>query len=80
MRSTGEVMGIDRDFALAFAKSQIASGSSLPASGTVFVSVKDGHKDRILQPVRELVTMGYKVWQRAAPSAISKPTAFPASR
>ena len=44
MKSTGEVMGLDRDFALAFAKSQLASGVSLPASGRVFVSVRDGDK------------------------------------
>ncbi len=61
MRSTGEVMGIDKDYALAFAKSQIASGSKVPAGGTVFVSVKDSDKDRILLPVRELVAMGYRI-------------------
>ncbi len=61
MRSTGEVMGIDTDYALAFAKSQIASGSKLPVSGTVFVSVKDSDKDRILPPIRELVDMGFEV-------------------
>ncbi len=61
MRSTGEVMGMDRDYALAFAKSQIASGSKVPTSGVLFVSVKDGDKERILEPVRELVAMGYKV-------------------
>ena len=41
MRSTGEVMGIDRDYAIAFAKSQLGGGSKLPLTGTVFVSVKD---------------------------------------
>ena len=61
MRSTGEVMGIDTDYAVAFAKSQIASGSKVPTSGTVFVSVKDADKERILVPVRELVAMGFKV-------------------
>ncbi|MGB0087330.1 MAG: carbamoyl-phosphate synthase large subunit [Rhodomicrobiaceae bacterium] len=61
MRSTGEVMGIDTDYAVAFAKSQIASGSKVPVSGTVFVSVKDPDKDRIMPSVRELVTMGFKV-------------------
>ncbi len=61
MRSTGEVMGIDRDYALAFAKSQIASGSTVPTTGILFVSVKDADKERILEPVRELVAMGYKV-------------------
>ena len=47
MRSTGEVMGIDRDYAIAFAKSQLGGGSKLPLSGTVFVSVKDSDKDKV---------------------------------
>ena len=61
MRSTGEVMGIDSDFAMAFGKSQLGSGQSLPTSGTVFVSVKDSDKDRILAPVRQLEAMGFKI-------------------
>jgi carbamoyl-phosphate synthase large subunit len=61
MRSTGEVMGLDRDFAMAFGKSQIASGQALPTSGTVFVSVKDSDKDRIVAPVRDLVEMGFRI-------------------
>ena len=61
MRSTGEVMGIDRDFAMAFGKSQIGSGQSLPTAGTVFVSVKDSDKDRMVAPVRQLEAMGFKI-------------------
>src|SRR5690606_2583022 len=61
MRSTGEVMGIDRSFEIAFAKSQIGGGSRLPRSGTVFVSVKDQDKPRILDAVRPLVELGFKV-------------------
>jgi carbamoyl-phosphate synthase large subunit len=61
MRSTGEVMGIDKDYATAFAKSQIASGSKVPVSGTVFASVKDADKERIVAPIRELITMDFKV-------------------
>jgi len=61
MRSTGEVMGIDTDYALAFAKSQIASGMKVPSSGKVFVSVKDADKDRILPSVRGLVDMGFEI-------------------
>jgi carbamoyl-phosphate synthase large subunit len=61
MRSTGEVMGIDRDFAMAFGKSQLGAGQSLPTSGTVFVSVKDSDKDRMVAPVRQLEAMGFKV-------------------
>ena len=61
MRSTGEVMGVDRDFSIAFAKSQLGAGQKLPLSGTVFVSVKDGDKDRIVAPLRELTELGFKV-------------------
>jgi carbamoyl-phosphate synthase large subunit len=61
MRSTGEVMGIDRDFAVAFGKSQIGAGQTLPTSGTVFVSVRDRDKNGIIAPVRELSEMGFRV-------------------
>jgi carbamoyl-phosphate synthase large subunit len=61
MRSTGEVMGIDRDFAIAFAKSQIGSGTTLPTTGTVFVSVRDADKDAILGPMRELAEAGFRI-------------------
>jgi carbamoyl-phosphate synthase large subunit len=61
MRSTGEVMGLDRDFAMAFGKSQLGAGQVLPKSGTVFVSVKDSDKDRILAPLKELVAMGFGI-------------------
>jgi carbamoyl-phosphate synthase large subunit len=61
MRSTGEVMGIDKDFALAFGKSQLGSGQVLPTGGTVFVSVKDADKDRMVAPVRQLEAMGFKI-------------------
>jgi carbamoyl-phosphate synthase large subunit len=61
MRSTGEVMGIDRDFAVAFGKAQIGAGHTLPTSGTVFASVKDADKDRILAPLGELAEMGFRI-------------------
>jgi carbamoyl-phosphate synthase large subunit len=61
MKSTGEVMGIDRDFATAFAKSQIGAGTRLPQSGCLFVSVKDSDKAAIVEPVRELVRLGFAV-------------------
>ena len=62
MRSTGEVMGIDKDFGMAFAKSQIGSGSKIPTNGSVFVSVKDGDKEKILRPVSELVSLGFEIY------------------
>jgi carbamoyl-phosphate synthase large subunit len=61
MRSTGEVMGIDRDFAIAFAKSQIGAGQTLPQSGRVFVSVRDQDKARILPAISELIDMGFAI-------------------
>ena len=70
MRSTGEVMGLDwrrpgeslaPAFARAFAKSQLAGGTQLPAGGTVFVSVKDADKPWIEEPVRLLLAMGFRV-------------------
>ncbi|MXO64601.1 carbamoyl-phosphate synthase large subunit [Altericroceibacterium endophyticum] len=61
MRSTGEVMGIDRNFPLAFAKSQLGAGMILPESGKVFVSVKDSDKPLILQAVRLLVEKGFTI-------------------
>jgi len=61
MRSTGEVMGIDHDFAMAFGKSQLGAGQTLPSGGTVFVSVKESDKARIVGPVKELEAMGFKV-------------------
>jgi carbamoyl-phosphate synthase large subunit len=61
MRSTGEVMGIDRDFAMAFGKSQLGASQDLPMSGTVFVSVKDRDKDRIIPALKDLAEMGFTV-------------------
>ena len=61
MKSTGEVMGIDADFTLAFAKSQLGAGTVLPKSGAVFVSVKDGDKPVILPAVRALAEHGFTI-------------------
>ncbi|MFN6986754.1 MAG: ABC transporter substrate-binding protein, partial [Rhizobium oryzihabitans] len=61
MRSTGEVIGLDTDFALAFAKSQLGAGVDLPRSGTVFVSVRDDDKEGVLPAIRILVESGFKV-------------------
>ncbi|MBW3620806.1 MAG: carbamoyl-phosphate synthase large subunit [Actinobacteria bacterium] len=62
MRSTGEVMGIDRDFGYAFAKSQAGTGSMvLPTDGTVFVSVSNRDKRSIVFPVKRLVDLGFDI-------------------
>ena len=69
MKSTGEVMGIDRDFATAFAKSQLGASTMLPTGGMAFVSVKDGDKAMILPAVRQLVAMGFGVVATAGTAA-----------
>ena len=61
MKSTGEVMGIDRDFGTAFAKSQTAAYGSLPAHGTVFVSVANRDKRSLVFPVKRLAVLGFRV-------------------
>jgi carbamoyl-phosphate synthase large subunit len=61
MKSTGEVMGIDRDFGTAFAKSQTAAYGSLPAHGTVFVSVANRDKRSLVFPVKRLADLGFRV-------------------
>ncbi|WP_237153665.1 carbamoyl-phosphate synthase large subunit [Oryzibacter oryziterrae] len=61
MRSTGEVMGLDKNFAVAFAKAQLGSGTKVPTAGTVFVSVRDSDKPRVLDAVKRLQAVGFKV-------------------
>ncbi|MEZ5870708.1 MAG: carbamoyl-phosphate synthase large subunit [Nitratireductor sp.] len=61
MRSTGEVMGLDTDFAIAFAKAQLGAGSGLPAKGTAFVSVRDDDKPRILTAMQTLHESGFRI-------------------
>ncbi|MCD6519114.1 MAG: carbamoyl-phosphate synthase large subunit, partial [Anaerolineae bacterium] len=61
MRSTGEVMGMDESFGLAFAKAQIAAGNALPTSGTVFLSVNDRDKPNLVPIAKELAAMGFSL-------------------
>jgi carbamoyl-phosphate synthase large subunit len=61
MLSTGEVMGISDDFGIAYAKSQIAAGNTLPTKGNVFFSVKDDDKTRAVEVARKLQGMGLKI-------------------
>jgi len=61
MRSTGEAMGLDRDYAIAFAKSQLGSGTRVPTSGTVFISVRDGDKHKIIEPAKRLERLGFRI-------------------
>jgi carbamoyl-phosphate synthase large subunit len=61
MKSTGEVMGIDVDFARAFAKAQLGAGVRLPLSGSVFLSVRDSDKKHIVSPAKKLYDNGFEL-------------------
>ncbi len=61
MRSTGEVMGIDSDFARAFAKSLLAAGTRLPTSGTAFISVREADKPAVVEIARRLTNLGFAI-------------------
>jgi carbamoyl-phosphate synthase large subunit len=61
MRSTGEVMGLDHDLGIAYAKSQMAAGASLPMSGKVFISVSDVHKREVANLARLLMDLGFEI-------------------
>ena len=61
MRSTGEVIGLDAGFGVAFAKSQLGSGTAVPRTGTVFISVRDDDKPRVLPTIRLLSELGFTI-------------------
>src|SRR6056300_1261787 len=61
MKSTGEVMGFDKDFGMAFAKSQIAASNSLPKEGLAFISLKDAHKDEGIDLAKQLIKLNFKL-------------------
>ena len=70
MRSTGEVMGMDEEFGTAFAKSQLSTYGSLPASGSVFVSLANRDKRHMVFPVKRLAEMGFEVLATAGTAQI----------
>ena len=70
MRSTGEVMGIDWSFGMAFAKSQIAAGVNLPLAGTIYISVSDGDKKYVVPIAQQLAAMGFDLVATAGTHAL----------
>ncbi|MEC4807023.1 MAG: carbamoyl-phosphate synthase large subunit [Jaaginema sp. PMC 1079.18] len=72
MRSTGEVMGIDQDFGTAFAKAEIGAGERLPLSGTVFVSMSDREKERVVPVIKDFIDIGFKVIATEGTQAVLK--------
>ena len=70
MKSTGEVMGIDTDLGIAYAKSQMASGSSLPLEGRVFISVSDAHKAEVAALAKRFADLGFKLSSTTGTAAV----------
>ena len=70
MRSTGEVMGLDADPGIAYAKSQIAAGASLPLSGKIFISVSDAHKKQAAAVAKQFVELGFELVATSGTAAV----------
>jgi len=70
MRSTGEVMGLDADLGIAYAKSQMAAGGPLPLSGCVFISVSDAHKHEVPEVGRLFVELGFELVATGGTAAV----------
>ncbi|MBN2068558.1 MAG: carbamoyl-phosphate synthase large subunit [Opitutales bacterium] len=80
MRSTGEVMGLDYDLGLAFAKAQMASGSPLPDKGNVFMSVKDSDKHLAVELGRRLIDLGFTIYSTAGTAKVLEDDMIPVTR
>ncbi len=80
MKSTGEVMGIDADLGLSYAKSQMAAPPPLPRSGNIFVSVKDSDKASVVSVAREFVTLGFGIIATAGTAATLEAARVPVTR
>jgi carbamoyl-phosphate synthase large subunit len=80
MRSTGEVMGLDADLGIAYAKSQMAAGGPLPLSGRVFVSVSDAHKNEVAAVAKEFSDLGFELIATAGTAAVLEKAGLKVSR
>ena len=72
MRSTGEVMGLDADLGIAYAKSQMAANSPLPLSGRVFISVSDAHKKEVAAVAKQFADLGFELVATSGTAAFWK--------
>jgi carbamoyl-phosphate synthase large subunit len=80
MKSTGEAMGLDRDFGHAFAKSQIGAGNMLPRGGAVFISVKDRDKPAMVELGRRLIGLGFRLVATEGTAGYLAAAGLPVSR
>ncbi len=80
MRSTGEVMGLDMNYDMAFAKSQLGAGMRIPLSGTVFVSVKEADRAKVLPSIRKLAELGFVIKASGGNHAFLESKGVPSGR
>jgi carbamoyl-phosphate synthase large subunit len=80
MKSTGEVMGIDADWGMAYAKAQASAFNPLPQSGNVFLSVADRDKPRAVAVARDLVAMGFRIFSTGGTHALLNEEGIPCTR
>jgi carbamoyl-phosphate synthase large subunit len=80
MRSTGEVMGLDADLGIAYAKSQMAAGAPLPMSGCVFISVDDAHKSQAPEIARLFAELGFELISTSGTAAVLEKTGLKVQR
>jgi len=80
MKSTGEVMGIDADLGMAYAKAQMAASCALPLEGNIFISVKDPDKDAAVELAREFSEMGFTIFSTSGTAARMKEEGVPVHR
>ncbi len=80
MRSTGEVMGLDADLGIAYAKSQMAANSPLPLAGNIFISVSDAHKPQIAAIAKQFVALGFRLVATSGTAAVLEKAGLPVQR
>jgi carbamoyl-phosphate synthase large subunit len=80
MKSTGEVMGIDADLGMAYAKSQMAASAKLPLEGNIFISVKDADKPGILKIAQDFVDLGFTIYSTSGTASTMKKSGIPVEK
>src|SRR3954468_3618236 len=80
MKSTGEVMGIDADLGVAYAKSQMAAGGPLPLSGRVFISVSDAHKSSVADVAKQFADLGFELVATGGTATVLEKAGVPVTK
>jgi len=80
MKSTGEVMGIDADLGMAYAKAQMAASSEIPLSGNMFISVKDSNKDEAVEMARQFSELGFTIYSTSGTASRIKAAGVPVNK